>query len=81
MLEPIFLVILKVSTHLQSGDLDLLTTVNLIKSLKLTISQYRSHDDEYEKIYNNVIKMCDENNIDIPVVKKQKISKKVFKIL
>jgi len=27
--------------------------------------------------YNNVIKMCDENNIDILDVKKQKISKKV----
>lgn len=77
MLEFISSVILKVSTNLQSGELDLLTAVNLIKSLKLTISQYRSDDDEYEKIYNNVIKMCDENNIDIPVVKKRKISKKV----
>lgn len=77
MLEPIFSVILKVSTNLQSGELDLLTAVNLIKSLKLTISQYRSDDEEYDKIYNNVIKMCNENNIDIPVVKKRKISKKV----
>jgi len=77
MLEPIFSVILKVSTNLQSGELDLLTAVNLIKSLKLTISQYRYDDDEYEKICSNVIKMCDENNIDIPVVKKRKISKKV----
>lgn len=77
MLEPIFSVILKVSTNLQSKELDLLTAVNLIKSLKLTICQYRSDDEKYEKIYYNVIKMCDENNIDIPNVKKRKISKKV----
>lgn len=48
MLEPIFSVILKFSTNLESGELDLLTAVNLIKSLKLTISQYRSDDEEYE---------------------------------
>jgi len=59
MLKPIFSVILNVSTNLnlQSGELGLLTAVNSIKSLKLTISQHRSDDEEYEKIYNNVMKM------------------------
>jgi len=69
MLKPIFSVILKVITNLQSGELDLVTAVDSIKSLKLTISQYWSDDEEYEKIYNN------ENNIDIPDVKNKNIKK------
>jgi len=67
MLKPIFSVILKVITNLQSGELDLVTAVDSIKSLKLTISQYWSDDEEYEKIYNN------ENNI--PDVKNKNIKK------
>ncbi|XP_050064153.1 zinc finger MYM-type protein 1-like, partial [Aphis gossypii] len=66
MLESILLIILKVSSSLQSKDLDLLAAVDLIKSLKHTITHYRSVDDEYNKIYEETLEMCNENNIEIP---------------
>ncbi|KAL4119589.1 hypothetical protein QTP88_012388 [Uroleucon formosanum] len=73
MLDPILSIILKVSLSLQSEELDLLTVVGLIKSLKHTITRYRSEDGEYDKIYDKTIHMCDENNIDVPKVKKRSV--------
>lgn len=77
MLDPILSIILKVSSSLQSKELDLLTAVGLIKSLKHTITRYRSEDGEYDKIYDKTIHMCDENNIEVPKVKKRKVCSKV----
>lgn len=77
MLHPILTLILKVSIALQSSNLDLITAVALIKSLKLSLESLRNDEDSFTNIYNKTLEMCKKNNISIPDVKKRRVSSKI----
>lgn len=72
MLHPLLLLIVKVNSCLQAEDLDLLNSLNMIKSLKLSISQLRSDDNLFKKVYNETVECCTETGVIIPQVKKKK---------
>jgi hypothetical protein len=65
-----------VSASLQSPNIDLLTAVQLIDGLKNSLTQFRSDDNYFTSLYNKVLEVCNKHNIEIPSVKKRKISKK-----
>lgn len=77
MLEPILCSILKVSTYLQKSDINLLTAVQLTESLKRTLETMRNSESNFDNIYQKVFKLCEDNQIIIPPVKKRKVSSKV----
>ncbi|XP_025190524.1 protein FAM200B-like [Melanaphis sacchari] len=77
MLHPILTLILKVSMALQSSNLDLITAVSLIKSLKLSLKSMRNDKYSFTNIYNKTLEICEENNISIPDVKKRRVSSKI----
>ncbi|XP_008183440.1 zinc finger MYM-type protein 1-like [Acyrthosiphon pisum] len=77
MLHPLLLLIVKVNSCLQAENLDLLNSLNMIKSLKLSISQLRSDDNLFKKVYNETVECCTETGVIIPQVKKRKISSKI----
>jgi len=76
-LKPIMVQIRIVSASLQSPNLDLLTAVQLINGLKNALTKFRSDDNYFTSLYNKVLEVCNEHNIEIPSVKKRKISKKI----
>lgn len=67
--------ILKVSTALQSPNLELLTAVMLIKSFRLSLISLRNDPEQFKLIFENTETMCNKLKIKIPEVKK-KISNK-----
>jgi hypothetical protein len=73
MLHPLLLFIVKVNSCLQAEDLYLLNSLNMIKSLKLNISQLKSNDNLFKKMYNETVECCTETGLIIPQVKKRKI--------
>ncbi|KAL4104673.1 hypothetical protein QTP88_019955 [Uroleucon formosanum] len=77
MLEPILLLVLKVSTYLQSPGLNLLTAVNLVTSLKHSLLSLRNTESEFQSIFKESVNMCEINDIQIPNVKKRKVSFKI----
>lgn len=77
MLHPILFSTAKVSSKLQTEKLELLTAVDLITGLKNILSEFRSYDHDFDVIYDATLKYCAEFNIEIPEVKKQKISSRV----
>lgn len=77
MLHPILTLILKVSMALQSSNLDLITAVSLVNSLKLSLESLRNDEDSFSNIYNETLEMCKDNNISIPDVKKRRVSSKI----
>jgi len=77
MLHPILLLIVKVNSCLQAEELNLLTSTNLIQSLKQKLYQLRSDTTFFNDIYCDTVKHCEENNVAIPKVRKRKISTKI----
>ncbi|XP_050064188.1 zinc finger MYM-type protein 1-like [Aphis gossypii] len=77
MLHPILLLIVKVNSYLQAEELNLLTSTNLIQSLKQKLYQLRSDPTFFNDIYCDTVKHCEENNVAIPKVRKRKISTKI----
>ncbi|CAI6372990.1 unnamed protein product [Macrosiphum euphorbiae] len=77
MLHPILLLIVKVNSCLQAEELNLLTSTNLIQSLKQKLYQLRSDTTFFNDIYRDTVKHCGENNVAIPEVRKRKISTKI----
>lgn len=77
MLDPILNLILHVSTVLQSSDINLLTAIDLVRSLKKSLKSMRNDGNDFKNIYNNTQQLCEKNCITIPAVKKRKISSKI----
>lgn len=79
MMQPILEMILKVSAVLQTENLDLLTAMSIVKSLKSSLSSMRSSpkDEEFHKVFKKAVTMCEENNIIIPKIKNRKVSCKM----
>lgn len=57
MFNPILNLVLKVGTHLQSPDLNLLTAVNLVTSLKHSLLSFRNTESEFQNIFKESINM------------------------
>lgn len=77
MLDPILNLILHVSTVLQSSNMNLLTAIDLVKSLKKSLQFMRNDENEFENIYKSTKQLCEENGISIPNIKKRKVSSKI----
>lgn len=71
MMHPILQIVLKVSSFLQTPNLELLTAIESIKSLKVSLNSLRNSPIDYQLIFENTEKMCKELNIEIPTVKKK----------
>ncbi|KAF0703978.1 zinc finger MYM-type protein 1-like, partial [Aphis craccivora] len=77
MFHPILSAVLKVSTFLQTSNINLLTAVEVEDSLKESLKKMRNEEYEFQKIYKNTVKLCSDIDIQIPAAKKRKISSKV----
>lgn len=77
MLDPILNLILHVSTVLQSSDINLLTAIHLVRSLKKSLESMRNDGNGFKNNYNNTQQLCKKNCFTIPAVKKRKISSKI----
>ncbi|KAG6922295.1 zinc finger protein 862 [Chelydra serpentina] len=74
MMHPILQMVVKVSKALQAPDLSLLTAMTGVKSLRNSLAAMRSGPECFQSIFNDSVKMCVENDISIPPVKKRKTS-------
>jgi len=79
MMEPILQMILIASKSLQSSNLDLLTAVQLINSLKKSLISMRN-SEQYDEMFNKCLKICKEHDIEIPEVRNRKVFTKVDSI-
>jgi len=77
MMHPVLQMVLKVSSFLQTPNLELLTAIQTIRSLKDSLNSLRNSSQDYEHIFENTVKMCKEMNIEIPIVKNKRISTKI----
>jgi len=77
MLDPILNLILHVSTVLQSSNINLLTAIDLVRSLKKSLESMKNDGNDFKNIYKNTEQLCEENCITIPDVKKRKVSSKI----
>lgn len=75
--HPLLLLIVKVNLCLQAKDIDLLNSLHMIQSLKQNISELRLENNFFKNIYNDTVKYCTENQVQIPEVRKRKISTKI----
>lgn len=60
MMQPILQIVLKVSKLLQGNNLELLTAIELVNSLKSTLVTMRSTPDNFKNIYQVCLRMCEE---------------------
>nr|XP_048701137.1 uncharacterized protein LOC125634442 [Caretta caretta] len=74
MMHPILQMVVKVSKTLQAPDLSSLTAMTGVKSLCNSLAATRSGPEYFQSIFNDSVKMCVENDISIPPVKKRKMS-------
>ncbi|CAM5098006.1 unnamed protein product [Eretmochelys imbricata] len=74
MMHPILQMVVKVNKALQAPDLNLLTAMTGVKSLGNSLAAMRSGPEYFQSIFNDSVKMCVENDISIPAVKKRKTS-------
>jgi len=77
MLDPILSSILKTSAFLQSPNINLLTAVEIVESLKKLLVSMRNTEDDFTDIYHKTIQMCKNYDIEIPQLKKRKVSTKI----
>lgn len=66
-----------VSAQLQALNLNLLDAVSMVNALKKSISELRNDDSDYSKLYEKVLTICNEFDIEIPSVKNRKVSTKI----
>jgi len=62
---------LKVSSALQTPNLELLTAVMMIKTLKQSQISLRNDSQHFKSIFENTKKKCYEMDIEIPEVKRK----------
>lgn len=61
MLDPILCSLLKVSAFLQTTDINLLTAIELVQSLKMSLETMRNNESLFSSIYKIVLKLCEDN--------------------
>lgn len=77
MLNPILSLVLKVSVYLQSSDINLLTAVELVTSLKQSLISLRNNEKEFQDIFKKTVQMCNDNDIYIPDLEIRRVSSKI----
>lgn len=76
-ISPILIMILKVSATLQDPNLNLLSAVDVVLSLKAALTTMRSDNINFSIQYNEVVSICNIHEINLPEVKIRKISSKI----
>jgi hypothetical protein len=76
MMHPILQLIVKVSKLLQSPNINLINAMASIKSLRAAFINLRN-ETEFLNIFNESKNLCIELEIDIPLVKKRKVSSRL----
>lgn len=64
MMQVILQLILKVSSTLQTPNLELLTAVMLVKTLRQSLVSLRNDPQDFKSIFDNTTKMCNEMDIE-----------------
>jgi len=59
------------SVSLLSPNWNLLTAVQLVNVVKNALTKFRSDDSYFTSLYNKVLEVCNEHNIETPSVKKR----------
>lgn len=77
MLNPILSLVLKVSVYLQSSNINLLTAVELVTSLKQSLISLRNNEKEFQDIFKKTVQMCNDNDILISDLKRRRVSSKI----
>uniref|UniRef100_A0A8C5M9G2 TTF-type domain-containing protein n=1 Tax=Leptobrachium leishanense TaxID=445787 RepID=A0A8C5M9G2_9ANUR len=72
MMHPILQIVVKVSKTLQASNLNLLTAMTIVKSLRNSLISMRNDPEIFRSVFKDCEKMCAENNTPIPPVKKRK---------
>lgn len=76
-ISPILIMILKVSATLQDPNLNLLSAVDVVLSLKAALTTMRSDNINFSIQYNEAVSICNIHEINLPEVKIRKISSKI----
>lgn len=75
--HPILNTVLKVSTFLQTSNINLLTALEVVDSLKKSLEKMRNDENEFKNIYKITNTFCTDIDIPIQTPKKRKISSKL----
>jgi hypothetical protein len=73
-MNPIFMLILKVSTLLQEPKLNLVLAMKNVNNLRNTLVSMRKDDTEYKQMFDNSVIFCKKHYIDIPDSNSRKVS-------
>lgn len=60
MMQPILQIVLKVSKLLQGNNLELLTAIDVLNSLKSSLCSMRNTPNDFGNTYQQCLKMCEE---------------------
>ncbi|KAF0748674.1 zinc finger MYM-type protein 1-like [Aphis craccivora] len=63
----------------QSSNINLLTAVELVTSLKQSLISLRNTEKEFQDIFKKTVQMCNDNDILIPDLKRRRVSYKIDK--
>ncbi|XP_022170520.1 zinc finger MYM-type protein 1-like [Myzus persicae] len=74
MMNPILMLILKVSTLLQEPNLNLVLAMKNVNSLRSTLDSMRNDDSEYKQMFDRSVILCKKHDIVIPDSNSRKVS-------
>ncbi|KAL4107373.1 hypothetical protein QTP88_017731 [Uroleucon formosanum] len=74
MMNPILMLILKVSTLLQEPNLNLVLAMKNVNSLRSTLDSMRDDDSEYKQMFDRSVILCKKHDIAIPDSNSRKVS-------
>lgn len=72
-ISPILIVILKISATLQAPNLNLLSAVDMVVSLKTVLQTIRFENVNFSTQFKEAVSICCQRNINILEVKKEGI--------
>ena len=73
-MHPVLQLVVKVSKALQSPKIDLCQAVEDVESLALALVEMRNSEEEFEDIFIKTKEMCSTLDVQIPNVRKRKVS-------
>ncbi|KAF0757116.1 zinc finger MYM-type protein 6-like, partial [Aphis craccivora] len=76
-MKPLLAQIQIVSAKLQTPNLNLLSAVTIVQALKKSLKSLRLDEDEYSRLYDQVLNVCSAHHIEIPDVKYRRVSNKI----
>jgi len=74
MMNPILMLILKVSILLQEPNLNLVLAMKNVNSLRSTLDSIRNDDSEYKQMFDRSVILCKKHDIAIPDSNYRKVS-------